>query len=105
MARLRATDVFTGGFWVNYFISLAATIWIPVAHLTFVNETTGEVISDSMLPMYKIYLDLLQDPTLATAYKYVAFHLGVVFAVTFGVWYIVLRRSSRPEPQGEVPTP
>jgi hypothetical protein len=66
------------------------TLWIPFAHLKFVNES-GVVLRESYPPVYKIYLDLVQDPTMFSVYKYVFAHWLIVFLVTAAVWYGVLR--------------
>ena len=93
MATPRIRDIFGMGFWLNYALSLLLTLWIPFAHLKFVNES-GEVLRESYPPVYKIYLDLVQDPTMFSVYKYVAAHWLIVFFVTAAVWYSVLRLRS-----------
>lgn len=101
MAKAHWASVFGLGFWINYLVSLLLTLWIPFAHLRFINKETGAIVNESFLPMYRIYLDVIQHPEAVSAYKFIALHLIIVFFVTYAVWYLVLLRSRRIEGAGQ----
>jgi hypothetical protein len=44
--------------------------------------------------VYEIYLDVIQNPNTWSAYKYIGAHLGIVFAISALVWYMVARRQA-----------
>ncbi|MBI1318187.1 MAG: hypothetical protein GC168_04440 [Candidatus Hydrogenedens sp.] len=80
-------------FWLNYLFSLLLTVWIPMARLEFRFEETNEVVKTTVLPMYQIYIDFVQHPGTPQYYKYIALHLGGVFAITAVVWFLMQRRA------------
>jgi hypothetical protein len=94
MAKVRLRDVFGPAFWLNYGVSLIVTLWVPFAHLRFKDEETGKVIRESYPAVYEIYLDVIQNPNTWSAYKYIGAHLGIVFAISALVWYLVARRQA-----------
>jgi len=95
MAKVRLRDIFGPAFWFNYLISLFVTLWVPFAHLRFKDEETGKIIRESYPAVYEIYLDIFQNPNTWSAYKYVGAHLGIVFLISFAMWYLVARWQAR----------
>ena len=79
-------------FLLNYLASLLVTVWLPLARLQFINEETGTVVGNSVLLMYKVYIQLIQNPGTEEYYKYVALHLVGVFVITAIVWYLAVWR-------------
>lgn len=92
--KIRATEVFTPGFFINYLLSLVLTSWIPVMRFTFVGED-GTVLSEIDRSIYGLYLDVFQEPATWKVYLYLGIHLVVVFLITYAIWYLVLSRARR----------
>ena len=95
--------LFDWRFLLNYLASLLVTIWLPLAKLQFINEETGTVVGDSVLPMYKVYLQLIQNPNTEEYYKYAALHIVGVFAITAIVWYLAVWRRDEPGSEKSAP--
>ena len=94
MSRVKLRDVFGIGFWINYAVTIVITLWIPIAHLVFKTED-GQIVRETYPAVYTLYLDILRQPDNLMIYRYIALHLGLTFAVTALVWFVVAWYSSR----------
>lgn len=87
-------ELFGWRFWVNYAVCLVVTVWVPLAELTtMVNGVQqGE---PRRLPMYEVYRQVWESPSVPAGWKFVAAHWGITFVVMAAVWGMVLWRSGQ----------
>lgn len=106
--KIRARDVFSVRFWINYLIILGVTCWVPLlSHRARMQDPDGTVLQESFtrIPVYRSYWMLLHGGSRWHLIA-VAVHLSLCFVICFAVWYFVLRASTRPEtPSEECATP
>lgn len=94
MPRVSAKELFSPGFFINLAISLVVTSWVPFVHFIFKDEE-GNVAAESYRPVYKLYIDVAQDPSNGMLWAYIGLHFVIVFLISLAVWYGVLRYRAR----------
>ena len=82
-------------YWLNYAVSLAVTLPVPMLTL----EMNGAPVR--RVPVYECYLNVLQGRQSQWNYLVIAIHLGLCFLITLMIWAALYRERSLAPPSEE----
>lgn len=99
MAPDKMRRILSRPFLINYLVVLVVTCWIPLTTIraTMTNEL-GEVQAETVrsIPLYESYYRFFTS--FHTTYlQAILLHWGLCFAISFAVWWFVLRADRRAE--------
>jgi hypothetical protein len=98
--------ILSRAFLLNFLVVLVVTCWIPLTTLraTMTNEA-GEIQAETVrsIPLYESYYRFFTS--FHSSYlQAILLHWGICFAISFAVWWFVMRADTKFEPQAESET-
>jgi hypothetical protein len=87
--------VFSIWFFLNVVLSFIVTLWLPLAK-TVTRATgaglpeEGQILREETRPAWRVYQSLAENPGAIDSWIFVALHIGIVVAITYLVWLVVL---------------
>jgi hypothetical protein len=97
MTTEKPRRILSRAFMLNYLVVLVVTCWIPLTTLraTMTNEA-GEIQAETVrsIPLYESYYRFFTS--FHSSYLHaILLHWGICFAISFGVWWFVLRTAPK----------